>query len=275
MPRLAYLTKGDEKEFFPLLEKYMILAKNSLEIKRKMLENNLGRGLYPYTARYLASFKNHFSTIGLVGVNEACLNILGEDITSKNGHKFALAVLDFMRDKIVSFQQETGNLYNLEATPAEGASYRLAKIDKEELPAIITAGTDGAPYYTNSTQLPVSYTNDSILALELQERLQTKYTGGTVFHLFLGEAIAEVESCKLLVKRILSHYRIPYLSITPTFSVCLNHGYLKGENWHCPECGSECEVYSRVVGYYRPVANWNKGKQEEYRQRRYYNLESF
>ncbi len=273
MPRLAYLSKGDVDKFFKLIERYMILAKNSLEIKRKMLENNLKKGLYPYTARYLPSFKHHFSTIGLVGMNEACLNLLGENIASERGHRLALAVLDFMRKKLVEFQEETGNLYNLEATPAEGTSYRLAKIDKKEFPDIVTAGTEDAPYYTNSTQLPVDFTDDPIEALNHQEELQAKYTGGTVFHLFVGEALPDAKTCKLLVKRILSRYRIPYLSITPTFSVCPKHGYLSGEHWHCPECGEECEVYSRVVGYYRPVANWNKGKQEEYKQRRSYKVE--
>ena len=273
MPRLAYLSKGDSEKFFNLIEKYMLLAKTSLEIKRKMLEDNLKKGLYPYTARYLPSFKNHFSTIGLIGMNEACLNLLGKNIATEEGRKLALAVLSFMRKKIVSFQQETGNLYNLEATPAEGASYRLAKIDKQEFPDIITAGTDSAPYYTNSTWLPVEYTDDPILALELQEELQTKYTGGTVFHFFLGEALPSAEACKLLVRRILSRYRIPYLSITPTFSVCPKHGYLNGERWHCPHCGAETEVYSRVVGYYRPVSNWNKGKQEEYKQRKFFKFD--
>ena len=273
MPRLAYLSKGDSEKFFNLIEKYMLLAKTSLEIKRKMLEDNLKKGLYPYTARYLPSFKNHFSTIGLIGMNEACLNLLGKNIATEEGRKLALAVLSFMRKKIVSFQQETGNLYNLEATPAEGASYRLAKIDKQEFLDIITAGTDSAPYYTNSTWLPVEYTDDPILALELQEELQTKYTGGTVFHFFLGEALPSAETCKLLVRRILSRYRIPYLSITPTFSVCPKHGYLNGERWHCPHCGAETEVYSRVVGYYRPVSNWNKGKQEEYKQRKFFKFD--
>jgi len=273
MPRLAYLSKGDSEKFFNLIEKYMLLAKTSLEIKRKMLEDNLKKGLYPYTARYLPSFKNHFSTIGLIGMNEACLNLLGKNIATEEGRKLALAVLSFMRKKIVSFQQETGNLYNLEATPAEGTSYRLAKIDKKEFPDIITAGTDSAPYYTNSTWLPVEYTDDPILALELQEELQTKYTGGTVFHFFLGEALPSAEACKLLVRRILYRYRIPYLSITPTFSVCPKHGYLNGERWHCPHCGAETEVYSRVVGYYRPVSNWNKGKQEEYKQRKFFKFD--
>ena len=273
MPRLAYLSKGDIDKFFKLIERYMILARNSLEIKRKMLENNLKKGLYPYTARYLPSFKNHFSTIGLVGMNEACLNLLGENIASERGRKLALAVLDFMRKKLVEFQEETGNLYNLEATPAEGASFRLARIDKKEFPDIITAGTEDAPYYTNSTQLPVDFTDDPIEALNHQEELQAKYTGGTVFHFFIGEALPDARTCKLLVKRILSRYRIPYLSVTPTFSVCPKHGYLSGEHWHCPECGEECEVYSRVVGYYRPVANWNKGKQEEYKHRRSYKVE--
>jgi len=270
MPRLAYLSEGSIEWFFNFIEKYMLLAKTSLEIKRKMLENNLKKGLYPYTARYLPSFKNHFSTIGLIGMNEACLNLIGKDIATEEGRKLALDVLNFMRKKIISFQQETGNLYNLEATPAEGTSFRLAKVDKQEFPNIITAGSEEAPFYTNSTALPVEYTDDPILALELQEKLQTKYTGGTVFHFFLGEALPNAETCKLLVRRVLSRYRIPYLSITPTFSVCPEHGYLNGEQWRCPYCGTETEVYSRVVGYYRPVANWNKGKQEEYKHRKFF-----
>ncbi len=274
MPRLAYLSRGDVDKFFALIKRYMILAKNSLEIKRKMLENNLKKGLYPYTARYLPSFKNHFSTIGLVGMNEACLNLFGKNIASEKGRKLALAVLDFMRSRLVEFQEETGNLYNLEATPAEGTSFRLAKIDVREFPGIVTAGTEEAPYYTNSTQLPVDFTSDPILALNLQEELQAKYTGGTVFHFFVGEALPSAEMCRELVKRVLSRYRIPYLSITPTFSVCPNHGYISGEHWRCPECGEECEVYSRVVGYYRPVTNWNRGKQEEFKHRRVYNFDS-
>ncbi len=274
MPRLAFLSRGDVDKFFALIKRYMILAKNSLEIKRKMLENNLKKGLYPYTARYLPSFKNHFSTIGLVGMNEACLNLFGENIASEKGRKLALAVLDFMRSRLVEFQEETGNLYNLEATPAEGTSFRLAKIDVREFPGIVTAGTEEAPYYTNSTQLPVDFTSDPILALNLQEELQAKYTGGTVFHFFVGEALPSAEMCRELVKRVLSRYRIPYLSITPTFSVCPNHGYISGEHWRCPECGEECEVYSRVVGYYRPVTNWNRGKQEEFKHRRVYNFDS-
>ncbi|KPJ65586.1 MAG: anaerobic ribonucleoside-triphosphate reductase [Syntrophobacter sp. DG_60] len=272
MPRLAYLSKRNIENFFELIEECMLLAKTSLEIKRKMLEDNLKKGLFPYTARYLPSFKNHFSTIGLIGMNEACLNLISKDIATEEGRKLALSALNFMRKKIITFQQETGNLYNLEATPAEGASFRLSNIDKQELPDIITAGSDEAPYYTNSTWLPVEYTDDPILALELQEELQTKYTGGTTFHFFLGEALPNADTCKLLVKRVLSRYRIPYLSVTPTFSVCPKHGYLTGEKAHCPHCGAETEVYSRVVGYYRPVANWNKGKKEEYKHRKFFKL---
>lgn len=272
MPRLASLSKRNIENFFELIEEYMLLAKTSLEIKRKMLEDNLKKGLFPYTARYLPSFKNHFSTIGLIGMNEACLNLISKDIATEEGRKLALSALNFMRKKIITFQQETGNLYNLEATPAEGASFRLSNIDKQELPDIITAGSDEAPYYTNSTWLPVEYTDDPILALELQEELQTKYTGGTTFHFFLGEALPNADTCKLLVKRVLSRYRIPYLSVTPTFSVCPKHGYLTGEKAHCPHCGAETEVYSRVVGYYRPVANWNKGKKEEYKHRKFFKL---
>jgi len=269
MPRLAYLSRGSEERFFSLIEHYMNIAKESLEIKRKLLERNLNRGLFPFTKRYLPrGYSTFFSTIGLVGMNEACLNLIGKDIATEEGKNLAAAVLSFMRKKIVSFQQETGNLYNLEATPAEGSSYRLAKIDKKEFPQIKTAGTDESPYYTNSTQLPVSCTDDVVFALGHQEGLQSLYTGGTVFHLFLGERLPNGGVCKLLVKRILENYRIPYLSITPTFSVCPRHGYISGEHSRCPECGQECEVYSRVVGYYRPVKNWNEGKRQEFRERK-------
>jgi len=276
MPRLAYLAKKHKKGeegFFALIEHYMELAKNSLEIKRKLLERNLKRGLFPFTRQYLPrGFTTFFSTIGLVGMNEACLNLLGEDITSEEGYALARVVLMLMRRKLKEFQHETGNLYNLEATPAEGTSYRLAKIDKKAFKDIITAGTDESPYYTNSTQLPVDYTDDLIAALDHQERLQGLYTGGTVFHCYLGEAIPDANTCKLLVKRILSSYRIPYLSITPTFSICPKHGYLKGQHYSCPQCGAECEVYSRVVGYYRPVKNWNQGKQQEFKERKAFTI---
>ena len=280
LPRLAYLCHSEE-EFFEALAKMMDLAKNSLEIKRKALERFTEQGLYPYTKFYLKDikntfggyWKNHFSTIGLIGMNEACLNLLGTDIGSEEGHRFALKTLDFMRDRLIQYQEETSNNYNLEATPAEGTSYRLAKIDKEKYPDIVCANEahwkEGAePFYTNSTQLPVNYTDDIFEALDLQDELQTKYTGGTVMHLFVGERISDPRTVKLLVKRICEKYRLPYFTVTPTFSICPNHGYLSGEHDKCPECGSETEVYSRVVGYLRPVKQWNHGKKEEFRMRK-------
>ncbi|HDM22189.1 MAG TPA: ribonucleoside triphosphate reductase, partial [Methanomicrobia archaeon] len=266
LPRIGYLAE-DEDEFFAKLGSLMDLAKNSLEIKRKVVTNNIEQGLLPYTKRYLGNLDHHFSTIGLVGMNEALLNFMGVNIASREGRSFALKILDFMREKLKEYQEETGHLYNLEATPAEGTSYRLAKIDKRKFPDIITAGVS-EPYYTNSTQLPVDYTDDIFEALELQEELQRKYTGGTVFHGFVGERISSGESCRKLVRRIAYNFRIPYFTITPTFSICPNHGYIPGEAPKCPECGKETEVYSRVVGYLRPVKNWNKGKKEEFRQRK-------
>jgi len=252
-----------------------------LEIKRKVLERFTEQGLYPYTKFYLKDikntfggyWKNHFSTIGLIGMNEACLNLLGTDIGTEKGHRFAKKVLDFMRDRLIQYQEETSNNYNLEATPAEGTSYRLAKIDKEKYPDIICANEpqwkEGAePFYTNSTQLPVNYTDDVFEALDLQDELQTKYTGGTVMHLFVGERISDSSVVKALVKRICEQYKLPYFTITPTFSICPNHGYLSGEHHQCPECGAEAEVYSRVVGYLRPIKQWNHGKKEEFRMRK-------
>jgi len=280
LPRLGYLCHSEE-EFLEALAKMMDLAKNSLEIKRKVLERFTEQGLYPYTKFYLKDirntfggyWKNHFSTIGLIGMNEACLNLLGTDIGTEKGHRFAKKVLDFMRDRLIQYQEETSNNYNLEATPAEGTSYRLAKIDKEKYPDIICANEpqwkEGAePFYTNSTQLPVNYTDDIFEALDLQDELQTKYTGGTVMHLFVGERISDPSTVKLLVKRICEQYRLPYFTITPTFSICPNHGYLSGEHHQCPECGAETEVYSRVVGYLRPVKQWNNGKKEEFKMRK-------
>jgi len=274
LPRLAYLCHSEE-EFFEALAKMMDLAKNSLEIKRKVLERFTEQGLYPYTKFYLKDikntfggyWKNHFSTIGLIGMNEACLNLLGTDIGSEEGHQFALKTLDFMRERLIQYQEETSNNYNLEATPAEGTSYRLAKIDKEKYPDIVCANEahwkEGAePFYTNSTQLPVNYTDDVFEALDLQDELQTKYTGGTVMHLFVGERISDSSVVKALVKRICEQYKLPYFTITPTFSICPNHGYLSGEHHQCPECGAEAEVYSRVVGYLRPVKQWNNGKRK-------------
>ena len=265
MPRLGYLSK-DDAEFFERLEYMMELARISLETKRKMVTRNMENGLLPFTKRYLGTLKNHFSTIGLVGMNEACLNLFGCGIAAKEGKKFASETLRFMLKRIRRFQKETGNLYNLEATPAEGVSYRLAKIDKRKYPDIITAG-DGAPYYTNSTALPVNSRLDLIEALKHQEELQTLYTGGTVFHIYLGESLEDGESCRNLVRKVASKTRLPYFTVTPTYTICDDHGFIPGEYPKCPSCGKEAEVYSRVVGYYRPVRNWNEGKQEEFRQR--------
>ncbi len=277
MPRIGYLSKTN-KEFFDRLGNLMDLAKESLEIKRKALENFMEKGLYPYSKYYLASVKkirgsyfgNHFSTIGLLGMNEALLNYMDESIASTRGRKFALEVLDFMRKKLVKYQKETGNIYNLEATPAEGTSYRQAKTDKEKYPDIITAGTKNIPYYTNSTQLPVNHTDDIFKALKLQDDLQSKYTGGTVLHLFLGEQISDVASVKSLIKTVFEKFTLPYVTITPTFSICPSHGYLSGEHFTCPNCAVEqpCEVYSRIVGYLRPVSQWNEGKRREYKERK-------
>ena len=247
----------------------MELAKESLEIKRKLLEDLTNKDLYPYTKFYLRDikarfgvyWKNHFSTIGLIGMNEACLNLLQDDIGSFRGKQFALEVMDFMRAKIVEFQKETGNNYNLEATPGEGTSYRLAKLDKEKY-----------PYYTNSTQLPVNYTDDIFEVLDHQDELQTKYTGGTVVHIYAGERIQSLETMKSLVKKICNNYKLPYFTFSPTFSVCSEHGYLNGEHFECPQCGASCEVYSRVVGYIRPVQQWNKGKRKEFKDRQEFKI---
>ena len=276
LPRIGYLSKT-KKEFFERLAHLMDLAKVSLEVKRKALEEWTEKGLYPYCKYYLSGVKkmrgsywgNHFSTIGLIGMNEALLNFMGVTIAEKKGIKFALEVLDFMRERLVKYQQETGNLYNLEATPAEGTSYRLALKDKNKYPDIITAG-EKEPYYTNSTQLPVNYTDDLFEALKLQDELQTKYTGGTVFHAFLGESISDSRIVKNLIKTIFENFRLPYFTFTPTFSICPVHGYLEGEHFTCPKCTIEqsCEVYSRIVGYLRPVQQWHKGKQEEFRLRK-------
>ncbi|NTV45135.1 MAG: ribonucleoside triphosphate reductase [Chlorobiales bacterium] len=280
MPRLGYLAKSEE-EFLERLSLLMELSKNSLEIKRKVLENLTEKGLYPYTKFYLKDiyerfgkyWKNHFSTVGLVGMNEAAENLLGVGLGTEAGQAFALRVLDFMREKLVLFQEETGNNYNLEATPAEGTSYRLAKLDKAKYPDILTvrelSGNEAdVPFYTNSTHLPVNYTSDIFELLDKQDELQTKYTGGTVVHLFAGERLSDGEAVKNLVRKICMTYRLPYFTLTPTFSVCPNHGYLNGEQEKCSVCGSDCEVYSRVVGYLRPVAQWNDGKKAEFELRK-------
>ena len=275
MPRIGYLSNS-KKEFLLHLEKLMEVAKESLETKRKVLEKFTASNLYPYTKYYLRGvkerfneyWKNHFSTIGLVGMNEACLNLLGANIASAEGQAFTKQVLDFMRKKLVQFQKETGNNYNLESTPAEGTSYRLARIDKEKYSDIICATANehnhAEPFYTNSTQLPVNYTDDVFEALDLQDEIQVKYTGGTVFHTFAGERIDDPEAVKRLIKKMCYSYHLPYITFTPTFSVCPSHGYIKGEKEKCPTCDDYCEVYSRVVGYLRPVKQWNKGKQEEF-----------
>ena len=269
LPKIAEISKT-KGEFLERLLQKMEIAKESLEIKRKLLEDLTDKDLYPYTKFYLRDikarfgvyWKNHFSTIGLIGMNEACLNLLNCDIGSFRGKQFALEVMDFMRAKIVEFQKETGNNYNLEATPGEGTSYRLAKLDKEKY-----------PYYTNSTQLPVNYTDDIFEVLEHQDDLQTKYTGGTVVHIYAGERIQSTETMKNLVKKICNNYHLPYFTFSPTFSTCPNHGYIAGEHFTCPECGETCEVYSRVVGYIRPVQQWNKGKKKEFSDRKEFKIE--
>lgn len=285
MPRIGYLAET-EAAFMARLEKLMFTAKESLETKRKVLENFTEKNLYPYTKYYLRDvkrrfgeyWKNHFATIGLVGMNEACLNLLGRHIGAPEGQAFTRKVMDFMRNKLIEYQQETGNNYNLESTPAEGTSYRLARMDRGKYPDIICANEQqvrerGAePYYTNSTQLPVNFTDDVFEALDLQDPIQTRYTGGTVFHTFIGERIADPAAVKRLVQRICSNYHLPYLTFTPTFSVCPSHGYLSGEQETCPTCRESCEVYSRVVGYLRPVKQWNKGKQEEFAARKAYRV---
>jgi len=281
MSRVGYLSKT-KKEFFEKLGKMMDLAKESLEIKRKALDNFIEKGLYPYSKFYLDSVKkirnsyfgNHFSTIGLIGMNESLLNFIGEDVGSKQGRRFALEILDFMRERLIKYQEETGNLYNLEATPGEGTAYPQAKIDKEKYPDIITAGTKEAPYYTNSSQLPVNYTDDIFDALKLQDGLQCKYTGGTVLHILLGEKISDVQTAKNLVKKIFENFHLPYITLTPTFSICPTHGYLNGEHFYCPKCTikQSCEVYSRVVGYLRPVQQWNIGKQQEFKERKEFKI---
>lgn len=276
LPRLGFLSATKE-EFFKRLTDLMVLAKESLEIKRELLEKLTDAGLYPYTSFYLKSIKqrfgcywsNHFSTIGIVGMNEACLNLLNKDITTQEGRQFALEVLDYMRAKMIEFQQETGNYYNLEATPAEGSSFSLALKDQKQFGgAVRSASQSEIPYYTNSIHVPVNYTNDLFQVLDHQDELQTKFTGGTVVHCFLGERIRDGEVVKNLVRKIAESYRLPYFSLTPTFSVCSEHGYLAGEQAKCPHCGKKTEIYSRVVGYLQPVQQWNDGKQTEFSMRK-------
>jgi len=285
MPRIGYLSKTED-EFIEHLDRLMVIAKESLETKRKVLEKFTDGNLYPYTKYYLRDikkrfdeyWKNHFSTIGLVGMNEACINFLDKNIATSEGKAFTLKIMEFMRKRLIDFQKETGNNYNLESTPAEGTSYRLAKIDKTKFTDIICANQNmntngnGEPFYTNSTQLPVNYTDDIFEALDLQDEIQTKYTGGTVFHTYAGERIQDPSSVKTFIHKICTTYHLPYVTFTPTFSVCPSHGYINGENEKCPICLEPCEVYSRVVGYLRPVKQWNLGKQAEFKRRRVFSF---
>ncbi|MDO5136849.1 MAG: ribonucleoside triphosphate reductase [Oscillospiraceae bacterium] len=273
MPRLAYLSK-DEDEFFTRLNKLMDIAARSLKVKRTAITNFMEAGLYPYTKRYLGTFANHFSTIGLVGMNEAGLNAkwIGKDMTSKETQEFTKRVLNHMRERLSDYQEMYGDLYNLEATPAESTAYRFAKHDKERYPDIITANEKGTPYYTNSSHLPVSFSDDVFAALDIQDDLQTLYTSGTVFHAFLGERLPDWRSAAALVRKIAENYKLPYYTMSPTYSVCRNHGYINGEIYECPDCHEETEVYSRITGYYRPVKNWNDGKAQEFEDRKEYQL---
>ena len=285
LPRIGYLAKS-EAEFFQILCRNMELARESLEIKRKVIEDYTDKNLYPYTKFYLRDikarfgeyWKNHFSTIGLVGMNEACENFLNKSIGDEEGKEFALKVMDYMRNVISNFQKETGNNYNLEATPAEGTTYRLAKLDKQKFENITCANqkeyeTGAKPFYTNSSQLPVNYTDDIFELLDNQDDLQTKYTGGTVVHIFAGERVYDTKVIKNLVKKICTNYKLPYFTFSPTFSVCPTHGYVAGEHFSCPECGENCEVFSRVVGYISPVNQWNEGKTEEFKTRKTFNIQ--
>ena len=275
MPRIAYLSENEE-EFYERLDKMMDIAARSLHIKRVVISRLLDEGLYPYTKRYLGSFDNHFSTIGLIGMNEAGLNAkwIRKDLTHPETQKFTKDVLNHMRERLSDYQEEYGDLYNLEATPAESTTYRLAKHDVEQFPDIITAAEDcGTPYYTNSSHLPVGYTEDVFAALDIQDELQTLYTSGTVFHTFLGEKLPDWKSAAALVRKIAENYKLPYYTMSPTYSICKNHGYISGEQYTCPICGEETEVYSRITGYYRPVKNWNDGKLQEFKERKVYDVE--
>ncbi len=277
IPRIAYLAKN-EKDFYERLDRMMDISARSLKIKRTVITKLLDAGLYPYTRRYLGTFGNHFSTIGLVGMNEACLNAkwIGKDLTDKTAQEFTKDVLNHMRERLSDYQEEYGDLYNLEATPAESTAFRLAKHDVEHYPNIITAAKsdDQTPYYTNSSHLPVGYTEDIFTALDVQDELQTLYTSGTVFHAFLGEKLPDWKSAANLIRKIAENYKLPYYTLSPTYSVCKNHGYLSGEHFKCPVCGEGTEVYSRITGYYRPVQNWNDGKAQEYRDRKVYDIEN-
>ena len=275
MPRIAYLSKTPE-EFYKRLDHLMDISARSLKIKRDVITKLLDEGLYPYTKRYLGNFDNHFSTIGLIGMNEVGLNApwLGEDLTHEKTQLFTRDVLNHMRERLIRYQEEYGDLYNLEATPAESTTYRLAKHDRKQFPDIKTAGKEGdTPYYTNSSHLPLEYTSDIFDALDIQDELQTLYTSGTVFHAFLGEKLPDWKAAAGLVRKIAENYRLPYYTLSPTYSVCRTHGYISGEHFTCPVCGGKAEVYSRITGYYRPVQNWNDGKAQEYKNRKLYDME--
>ena len=273
LPRIAYLAR-DEKDFYERLDKLMDISARSLKTKRTVITKLLDAGLYPYTKRYLGTFDNHFSTIGLIGMNEVGLNArwLRKDLTHAETQQFAKDVLNHMRERLSDYQEKYGDLYNLEATPAESTTYRFAKHDKETYPDIITANENGTPYYTNSSHLPVGYTEDIFSALDVQDELQTLYTSGTVFHAFLGEKLPDWKAAANLVRKIAENYKLPYYTMSPTYSVCRNHGYLTGEQSVCPECGEKTEVYSRITGYYRPVQNWNDGKSQEFKDRKTYDI---
>ena len=273
MPRIAYLSKTED-EFYQRLDHMMDIAARSLKTKRTVITKLLDAGLYPYTKYYLGTFENHFSTIGLVGMNEACLNArwLHKDLTDPEAQEFTKAVLNHMRERLSDYQEKYGDLYNLEATPAESTSYRLAKHDRNRYPEIITANMNGTPYYTNSSHLPVGYTEDIFSALDIQDDLQTLYTSGTVFHAFLGEKLPDWRAAADLVRKIAENYKLPYYTMSPTYSVCHDHGYITGEHFTCPECGKDTEVWSRITGYYRPVQNWNDGKVQEFKDRKEYNI---
>ncbi len=274
LPRIAYLAK-DEADFFARLNKMMDISARSLKIKRTVITKLLNEGLYPYTKRYLGTFDNHFSTIGMIGMNEVGLNAnwLRKDLTQPETQEFAKKVLNHMRERLSDYQEEYGDLYNLEATPAESTTFRLAKHDRKHYPDIITAAKDGdTPYYTNSSHLPVGYTEDIFTALDVQDELQTLYTSGTVFHAFLGEKLPDWKAAASIVRKIAENYKLPYYTLSPTYSVCTKHGYIVGEHYSCPECGATTEVYSRITGYYRPVQNFNDGKAQEYKDRKEYNI---
>ena len=276
MPRIAYLSRN-KADFYRRLDHMMDIAARSLKIKRDVISKLLDEGLYPYTKRYLGTFNNHFSTIGLIGMNEVGLNAvwLGEDLSHAKTQEFTKEVLNHMRERLVDYQEQYGDLYNLEATPAESTTYRLAKHDRERWPDIKTAGKEGdTPYYTNSSHLPVDYTADIFDALDIQDELQTLYTSGTVFHAFLGEKLPDWKSAANLVRKIAENYRLPYYTLSPTYSVCKEHGYIAGEHFTCPKCGKKAEVYSRITGYYRPVQNWNDGKTQEYKNRKLYDIDN-